>query len=68
MSEPTSTSRPERVLLLLARHAGECRGKAIRFADESEFRFESLEQLTRWLLAGPGNPAPPGADDQEPSP
>jgi hypothetical protein len=68
MSKSTPTSRPERVLLLLARHDGECRGKAIRFADETEFRFESMEQLTRWLLAGPEAPAPPGTDNQEPRP
>lgn len=65
MSATNPYSRPERVLLLLARHAGECRGKAIRFADEAEFRFESLEELVSWLLAGP-EPDPGGNHDQEP--
>lgn len=42
-------TRPERVLLLLAQHGGALRGRAIRFSDESEFRFESLEELSQWL-------------------
>jgi hypothetical protein len=42
-------SRPERILLVVARRQGDCRGKAIRIADESEFRFDSVSELARWL-------------------
>jgi hypothetical protein len=42
-------SRPERILLLLARGGGESRGKAIRLTDSSELRFESMNELVKWL-------------------
>jgi hypothetical protein len=44
-------SRPERVLLVLARTEGDCRGKAIRFSDQTEFHFKSLSELSEWLVS-----------------
>jgi len=45
----TDWSRPERILLLLARGGGECRGKAVCLADSSEVRFDSMNELVTWL-------------------
>ena len=56
-------SRPERILLLVARRHGDCRGKAVRIADDSEFRFDSVGELARWLLKE--SPAEPGTDTGE---
>jgi hypothetical protein len=44
-------SRPERILLVVARRQGDCRGKAVRIADDSEFRFDSVSELAEWLAA-----------------
>jgi len=49
-STPPPFTRPQRILLVLARQSGDCRGKAIRVADGTEFRFESLEELRHWLV------------------
>ena len=59
MSENDNTySRPERILLVVARRRGDCRGKAVRIADESEFRFDSVGELARWLAdESPTGPA-----------
>ncbi len=48
-------SRPERILLVLVRRPGECRGKAVRFPGGAEFRFTSVEELAGWLV----EPRPP---------
>jgi len=51
MPEPeTPHSRPERILLVVVRRPGECRGKAIRFPDGAEFRFASVNELAGWLI------------------
>lgn len=61
--------RPERVLLVLALEGGECRGVATRFSDEARFRFESVAELSVWLL-DPGRaaatPERGARDDAEP--
>ena len=62
-SRDEAYSRPERVLLVLARGTGDCRGKAIRFSDGAEFRFRTVRELAAWLA----NPTPPAAIDDPPS-
>jgi len=61
-------SRPERVLLVLARTEGDCRGKAIRFSDQTEFHFKSLSELSEWLASRIDDGIATGSDsrrDQE---
>jgi hypothetical protein len=47
--DPPKESRPERILLVITHHQGDCRGKAIRFTDRSEYQFRSLRELGSWL-------------------
>lgn len=47
------STKPERILLVVARQHGDCRGKAVRIADRSEFRFASVDELARWLADDP---------------
>lgn len=52
------SKRPERVLLVLARVGDDFQGRAIRFSNESEYRFSSLEELGRWLRRDSEGPDP----------
>ena len=61
-------SRPERILLVLARSQEDCRGKAVRLSDASEFHFNDVAELASWLrdgiIAAPRSSASGGDDDE----
>jgi hypothetical protein len=65
MHDPGSGARPERILLYLATSEGALKGKAIRFSDESEIRFESAEELTRWLSRATAETPTPETESHE---
>ena len=47
--ENTPAQRPEKILLHLARDAGDWVGKATRLRDGHEFRFKAWQELSNWL-------------------
>lgn len=63
-----SFSKPERVVLVVARHPGGCRGKAMRVSDGAEFQFGSVEELAGWLVesSGPSNTTKEPDEDRTP--
>jgi hypothetical protein len=70
-----SDTRPERILLHLARREGAWMGRAVRFSRDEEYQFASLDELVAWIEGvrkpwkRPGSQADPGPDvvriDQE---
>ncbi len=46
---PTDSSRPQKVMLHVARQDGSWRGKAVSFDRNEEFLFRSLSELAAWL-------------------
>jgi hypothetical protein len=45
----TRDTRPERILLHLARRDGDWSGRAVRFGSGEEYRFTGLSDLMAWI-------------------
>jgi hypothetical protein len=46
---PGTESRPQKVLLHMAKLGGEWAGKATDFSTEENFKFKNLQELFDWL-------------------
>lgn len=46
---PGGESRPQKVLLHMAKFDGEWAGKATNFTTEENFKFKNLQELFDWL-------------------